>query len=92
LGTAPHVPRVEVPVNLWNAKRRIIHILDHHLVPRELNEGPEPYEQHVADAQAVLLEQRDLLWHLVTTLRLRAVYLERLTAETVPAYRERPLC
>jgi hypothetical protein len=86
---APHVVRVDVPVNLWKAKRRIIHILDHHLVPRELHEGPEPHEQHVADVRAVQLEQRDLLWHLVTGLRLKAVYLEGLTAETVPAYREK---
>jgi hypothetical protein len=89
LRQAPHVARVDAHVHPWLPQRRIIHILDYHLVPRKLHEGPEPYEQHVAEVRAVQEEQRNLLRHLVTGLRLKRVYLEGLTAETVPAYRRR---
>jgi hypothetical protein len=89
LHSAPHVARVEVLIDLWNARRRLIHVCDYHLVPPELHEGPEPYRQHVADVQAVQLEQRDLLRRLVAGLRLKAVYLEGLTAETVGPYRDK---
>jgi hypothetical protein len=60
LSSAPHVVRVEVPINFWRVQRRIVHVLNYHRVPRELHEGPGPYEQHVADVRAVQLEQRDL--------------------------------
>jgi hypothetical protein len=70
-GSAPHVVRVEVPVSQWNAQRRIVHVLAYHLVPREMHEGQETYEQHVADARAVQEEQRDLLRHLANRFKIR---------------------
>jgi hypothetical protein len=89
LRLAPHVMRVEAPVRPWRTNRRIIHVLDYHWVPRELHEGPEPYEQHLADVAAVQAEQVPLLRHLATRFELKAVYLEGVTAETAAAYRER---
>jgi hypothetical protein len=89
LRQAPHVARVEAPVRPHDATRRIIHVLDYHWVPRELYEGPEPYEEHLADVAAVQAEQVPLLRHLATRFALKAVYLEGLTAETAAAYRER---
>jgi hypothetical protein len=86
---APHVVRVEAPVRPWRTDRRIIHILDYHWTPRELHEGPEPYERHLADVAAVQAEQMPLLRHLTGRYGLKAVYLEGLTADTVGAYREK---
>jgi hypothetical protein len=57
LRQAPHVARVEAPVRPHDAARRLIHVLDYHWVPRELHEGPEPYEEHLADVAAVQREQ-----------------------------------
>jgi hypothetical protein len=44
----PRTSRVEVPVKLWNARRRIVHVFDYHLVPREPHEGPEYLESDAA--------------------------------------------
>jgi hypothetical protein len=89
LQQAQHVASVEAPDRPWRTDRRIIHILDYHWTPRELHEGPEPYERHLADVAAVQGEQMPLLRHLATRYGLKAVYLEGLTVETVPAYREK---
>jgi hypothetical protein len=58
-------------------------------MPRKLHEGSEPYEHHLTDVAAVQGEQIPLLRHLTGRHGLKAVYLEGLTTETVPAYREK---
>jgi hypothetical protein len=90
---APHVARIEARVEArvrpQDARRRLVHVLDFHLVPRELHEGPEPYARHLADVAAVQREQVPILRHLAARFGLEAVYLEGVTAETAAVYRER---
>jgi hypothetical protein len=89
LRRAPHVARVAAPVRPQEARRRLVHVLDYHWVPRELQEGPEPYARHLADVAAVQEEVTPLLRHLAARFGLKAVYLEGMTADTAAAYRER---
>jgi hypothetical protein len=71
LRQAPHVARVEAPVRPHDAARRLIHVLDYHWVPRELHEGPEPYEHFLALVQGIQDEQQVVLQSLVLRYRLK---------------------
>lgn len=92
--SAPHVVNVETTGSEAPAKR-VIHILDWHVVSREAfaadlelsgEELDRQYAQHLTEVEAVQREQMELLEHMLQHDGLEAVYLEGLSDESLSAF------
>jgi hypothetical protein len=88
LRRAHGVARVEVALTCDKPARRIVHILDYRLVPRDLF-GSQGYAAHMARVEAVQEEQIALLRWLRTRQGVTEVYVEGLTEENLPEFVDR---
>lgn len=100
----PGVTAVDVAVRPAKPARRIVHLRDLHLVPRDLfaidvrqaagqrlpdAEVERLYEEHLLETELVQIEQVAILRCLARRHGLRTVRIEGLTAKEVPLFRER---
>lgn len=97
----PEVAVVSVAPAKAQRQRRIIHLCNWHMVPRELfakamtadgkteEEIDEFYSEHLTEVESVPDEQRSLLPFLIEELKLRAVYIEGLIPDEVEHFKKR---
>lgn len=88
LRRAPGVVRVEEPLISLNPARRVVHLLDYRLVPREVY-GPDGYGEHLRRVEAVQDEHMALLRWLAANRGISEVFVEGLTEENLPAFFEK---
>src|SRR5947209_11552541 len=85
---APGVVRVEEPLTSLNPARRVVHLLDYRLVPREVY-GPDGYAEHLKRVEAIQEEHMALLRWLAANHGVSEVFVEGLTEENLPAFFEK---
>lgn len=70
-------------------KKLVIHLLDWHHVGRETFTSDQAYRQHLDDVESIQAEQIGILRSLAGRHGVRTVYLEGLTVQGLPQWRER---